>query len=124
MEIINPATFDLKRYVGPDAPPLDLGLAQFEKKVTKYLEAVSYEATNEADEQFDERLGVAHREIAQRAQEYDQNIAHVKQERNMMEIQIKEEEQNEKDMLQGESIVNVSEPELAHSNARATALRD
>lgn len=41
MQVVNPATFDLKRFLAADTPNLDLGWSQFEKKINKYLEAVS-----------------------------------------------------------------------------------
>lgn len=90
MQVMNPATFDLKRFLAADTPQLDLGWGQFEKKINKYLEA------------FDARMGVAHKEIAERAHEYDQAVATFKQDKVVTEMDIKEEQQNEKDMLQGE----------------------
>lgn len=42
MQVMNPSTFDLKRFLAADTPSLELGWVPFEKKINKYLEAVSY----------------------------------------------------------------------------------
>lgn len=64
-------------------------------------------------------MGVAHKEIAERAHEYDTAIANFKQEKVVTEMDIKEEQQNEKDMLQGEWIMSW---EIAQATPRVSGL--
>lgn len=41
MQVLNPTSFDLRRFLESDATSLDLGWGEFEKKISKYLQAVS-----------------------------------------------------------------------------------
>lgn len=48
MDGLNPATFDLSRFLSAEAPVLDFGWEKFEKKIYKYMAAVSYERFDES----------------------------------------------------------------------------